>query len=430
MCLAVAGVFALMHSDRRATASSCTPTPFRVRGQVVDPEGRPCEAANVVADVWVHRSEWPDANGETPRDHEGTDYVFQPSARCDDDGRFMLFLPSAGGFTLHAEPLQHQPSQAATVEVTRADVTQVRLQSGPPWHWIEGLILDPASRPMSGWHVFGNAVGSRVAPIQTLGRLLSDSSGRFQGPAFSLASDTLTVTTDGNGRFRLPVPDRGEFRMHAHRNGVVVDGPIAIAEEPVVSWQIEYWQQQGSVASAVATDAETGALLDDAQFTLVTKLDGATLWSRVGDDAPMRTWSRLTPGRMTCIVAAMGGDPATSHLAPTATEFFTPDREPKELVLQLRPWAFQRVVLRDSEGRPVAGHTIVANDPRGILQQAFYAEGTTDHRGMVTMRVPPGPVRYRAVDTRVVEGLTCYGGETADATVTSGENPPLVIRMQ
>ena len=46
------------------------------------------------------------------------------------------------------------------------------------------------------------------------------------------------------------------------------------------------------------------------------------------------------------------------------------------------------------------------------------------------MRVPPGPVRYRAVDTRVVEGLTCYGGETADATVTSGENPPLVIRMQ
>lgn len=418
--------------------SSLAATPFCVTGRVVDPNGEPCAAALVVADVWVHRREWPDSRGNLDLSAKEHDFVFRPTANCDQDGRFVLYLPSAGTFSVRAEPLEYQPSPSLSVAVEGPEPAgqsgltgqpaKLLLQSGPAWHWIEGLLTDPAGRPLPDWDVYGQPL-HRTVSVDSLDALFESSTSYWQGPAFARTADTSTVPTDEAGRFRLPVADGGEFRLQAHRNRVVIDGPVASASGTTVTWQIDYWQQRGSVVSAVAKDAETGALLEDIDFALVTKHDGRTTWHSQRNPEPIHSWDRLTPGRQTGIAAAPHGDLAASRLAPAATEFFVTGREPIHCVLQLRPWALQRVVVRDAKDEPVVGQTVTATDPREVLHSDWFPKGMTDLRGMVTLRVPPGPVRYQVLPAQRAGGILTYAVQSVDAVTVPGENPAVILRI-
>ncbi|MCC7064170.1 MAG: hypothetical protein IT456_15270 [Planctomycetes bacterium] len=410
-------------------------TPFCVTGRVVNPEGKPCAAALVVADVWVNRSEWPDSRGNRDLTAKEPDFVFRPSADCDEDGRFVLYLPSAGTFSVRAEPSEYQPSPSLSIAVEgpqqagqTGQPAELLLQSGPAWHWIQGLITDPAGRPLPDWDVYGHRLNPSVR-VDSLEALVASSTSHWEGPSFAMTADTLTVRTDQAGRFRLPVADYGEFRLYAHRNRVVVNGPLASASGAAVTWQIDYWQQRGSVVNAVAKDAETGVLLDDIDFTLVTKLDGRTTWHRQGEPDSIRCWDRLTPGQQTSIIAAPHGELAASRLAPAATEFFLTGREPISLVVQLRPWALQRVVVHDAKDQPVVGRTVTATNPRGTLQSEWFPKGTTDLRGMVTLRVPPGPVRYQVLAAQGNGRVVTYEGPSIDVVTIPGENSPVTLRI-
>ena len=95
----------------------------------------------------------------------------------------------------------------------------------------------------------------------------------------------------------------------------------------------------------------------------------------------------------------------------------------------MRPWALQRVVVHDAKDQPVVGRTVTATNPRGTLQSEWFPKGTTDLRGMVTLRVPPGPVRYQVLAAQGNGRVVTYEGPSIDVVTIPGENSPVTLRI-
>lgn len=298
-------------------------------GRVVRPDGSPAIGAEVTVFV-----------GAADRQGDGR------AAWTDADGRFGFDDVAASevelSASLRAEDL-YAPTRRSVAEETPVTL---RLQPAPLPGFVLVRVLDPDGRPVAHANVIGAFGEVHASEFVTAGRALLDLRAADAGrPAARTGTLEVRDASDERGR-PLPV---GVASVDGVRPGTVVE--VRLPRERTIEGRVVGPDGRGVAGVRVVAVAATGPEAGwwTASPWMWSIVDGV----RSDGDGRFRV-GRLGDGAH--LVAAL----PTEAWAPTGP--VPADTGARDVVLRLRAADVATVTVRDADGRPVEGATVVAAD--------------------------------------------------------------------
>lgn len=306
------------------------------------------------------------------------------------------------------------------------------------WNLAIGLLLPlwSAGILLSVSYAQDAAPKSGETPLEYPTRIvvLRDEAGRPVPDVPVVVRTDVTLTTDGEGRIRVPLDERGNFGLRIVHEGYVASRYFWQQAEGRIEPEAEIaitLPRGTEVGGRVLNEA--GEPIADAEIWIHVSErpsgDRAPLGSVYGDlnshivqtDADGRWRCNLFPARWAaCSLRVSHPDyllrPYTEMLKPPAAEL-----RAGNWVARLRRGVRLTGIVRDQEDRPVAG-AVVACGPKGLYQKDWPVERTDDEGRFELGGAPPGAATI----------LVAAKGMTPDRReiVIRPDSAPLEFRMK